>query len=340
MPPQRPPRRRGARSSNHSSWAASESSAETLVAVCAAGVPDKTLGALYALEATAFARCPRCVRFDLLVAVSPFPGDRTADYAEAAGLTVLRQPAPLGLSDLWNRVVRFAFFSGRRYQNLILSNNDVLVPAGAVGSLVQALGRAPNQVAVTLTQRGGGVEPLGGAGRPLAGADPDLVAFAEHPVNFMAVQARLSCAGGGGEGGGSSSGGEEVVSVQLRKSFTGFFWGLAKSAAASALLADGSGRLFNTTARLNFGQEAELLAQLKGGVNLHLSAYVHHFRGQTLGGCQNGHKDCAHWQEGHRADASFHINEYTPPRPEAPRAVPWWEPAFGGFSPTTWRPTR
>ena len=66
----------------------------------------------------------------------------------------------------------------------------------------------------------------------------------------------------------------------------------------SLLLKDGSGRLFNTTARLNFGQETELVDRLQGAIPVvvNLAAYVHHFRGQTLGGCQNGHRDCAQWQ--------------------------------------------
>jgi len=81
-------------------------SSKTLLAICAAGVPDKTLGAVLSLEAaladlsdTCTAGGDRnafvCTRFDLVVGVSPFPGDRTAEHLEMAGLYVLRQPVLL-----------------------------------------------------------------------------------------------------------------------------------------------------------------------------------------------------------------------------------------------------
>jgi hypothetical protein len=97
--------------------------APTLIAFCAAGVTDKTVGALLSLESgvgdphrcalptpqTQVAADPSqrgshhaadpltCASFDVVVGVSPFPGDRTAEFLEAGGVAVLRQPAPLGL---------------------------------------------------------------------------------------------------------------------------------------------------------------------------------------------------------------------------------------------------
>ena len=75
----------------------------------------------------------------------------------------------------------------------------------------------------------------------------------------------------------------------------------------------------------------------KGPVAVILSAYVHHYRGQTLGGCQNGHRDCAQWQTGHHADQTYHINGYSPKK-DPPRVKAWWEPDFHNPSPFAWKP--
>lgn len=268
--------------------------------------------------------------------MSPYPGDATADYLEAAGVAVLRQPAPLGLSDLWNRLVRFAF-KEHQYQHLLVSNNDVLIPPGAVGGMSLLLQAQPRKIVTPLSQKGGGLESLGNNGAPLGGAATDLLAFAEHPLNFRVAQAHLSRSAYGPQ---CSSQKEASISMpySLRKSFVGFFFGIHRDMAAALMLPDGSGRLLNTTARLNFGQEAELIDRLNGGaqVAVNLAVYVHHFRGQTLGGCQNGHRDCAQWQLGHHADQTYHINGYSP-RKDVPRTIPWWEPDFGNDSPFAWK---
>jgi len=319
----------------------------TLLAICAAGVPDKTVGAILALESGLMRRqrvdddgtawCGghpfTCAAFDLVVGVSPFPGDNTAAFLEAAGIFVLRQPTALGLSDLWNRIVRFAF-TDHNYAHLIISNNDVLIPPGSVGATTTLLDLMPRKIATVLSQKGGATESLGNKMSPLESAAEDAVAFAEHPLNYRAVQALLT----GSMVDCSKQTNELSVPYLERKSFVGFFWGITSELAKGLLLEDGSGRLFNTTARLNFGQEAELMDRLNGGaqVTLNVAAYVHHFRGQTLGGCQNGHRDCAQWQVGHHADQTYHINHYAPQKIKH-RVVPWWEPDFGNQSPHAWK---
>ena len=96
--------------------------------------------------------------------------------------------------------------------------------------------------------------------------------------------------------------------------------------------------MFNDSAHMNFGQEAEIGERISKSKRsfvavLNTNSYVHHFRGQTLGGCQNGHKDCAQWQIGHRPDQNYHITEYKAPR-VAPRTPPWWEPEWGPAKPS------
>ncbi len=332
--------------------------APTLIAFCAAGVTDKTVGALLSLESgvgdphrcalptpqTQVAADPSqrgshhaadpltCASFDVVVGVSPFPGDRTAEFLEAGGVAVLRQPAPLGLSDLWNRLVRYAFLEqppppppqhqqrqtlrqrqhhqhqpkAYRYEYLLISNNDVLVAPGSVGAVAAYLSHNPSRIATVLTQKGGGLESLGD--RVLGKAGPELVAFAEHPMNYRAVQAALVRSGihhrrrtaatkesppeqlsalerlrrerGRKE---PTFGADEATAEQRlrfidRRTMVGFFWGVSRSLAKGLLVPDGSGRLFNTTARLNFGQEAELVDRMPKtgytGCRLRLLTYL------------------------------------------------------------------
>ena len=80
-----------------------------VVSMTCAGVYPRTVTALLSLSGH--------VRgdFDVVVAASPRPGDETADALEAAGFRVLRQPRPVGLTDLWNRAVADAANRGYAY---------------------------------------------------------------------------------------------------------------------------------------------------------------------------------------------------------------------------------
>jgi hypothetical protein len=229
------------------------------------------------------------------VGVSPFPGDRTADYLEAAGIMVLRQPAASGLSDLWNRIVRFAFFDKSNngpYEFLVISNNDVLIPPGALGATKAVLSHSPNSIATAVSQNGGATSSLGSPrGMPLDEASKDTLSFAEHSLNYQVVQnhlmhSTLDC---------SSTPSRVIIPFVPGKKFIAFFWGLSRDLTSRLILKDGSGRLFNTTASLNFGQETELLERYQQvstvseiisehRLMLGTAAYIHHFRGQTLGG--------------------------------------------------------
>ena len=79
--------------------------------------------------------------------VSAGPRARNAESPtqalEAAGYEVLRQPQAVGLTDLWNRAVRLGLERG--YASILLANNDVLVPDGAIGLLRAALEAEPRR---------------------------------------------------------------------------------------------------------------------------------------------------------------------------------------------------
>ena len=261
-----------------------------LVVVTCSSVRRKTVQALVSLEATRDA-------FDLLVAVSPFPGDDSAAYAAAAGLSVLLQPEPLGLTDLWNRAFAYAVAHG--YEALVLSNNDVLVPDGAVDGLVAGLawGGSPSQpvpVVSAVSNAAGGMDYAAWSGEVPAAAH----ALHEHPLAYVRTAEALGAA--------------LPNDLQLAPvdGFTAYFWAIGREAATAVAFPDGS--LFDADAHMNFGQEKDLVDRLRkaelGRPHAVLSSFVHHYRGATLAPCKNGQFDCAYWQKGHRQDESRELD--------------------------------
>ncbi|KAH8047553.1 hypothetical protein JL722_12996 [Aureococcus anophagefferens] len=243
--------------------------------------------------------------FDLVVCASPRPGDRTADALEAAGYEVLRQPGAVpeatGLTDLWNRAVALGLARG--YEAILVANNDVLVPDGAVAALLAAL-RAPSPprlkspkppVVVPAPNDGGGSYHF------YAADGAREASYAGQALSFARV-------GGGAATPIRNAWARDVANVGYRlPGWTAFFF-LLDAAWARAHLLEG-GRLWNDTRWKNFGQEAELSKRTRTKVEYAPDAYVFHFRGGTLGAkaCQNGHKDCATWQKNHRPDVGVYV---------------------------------
>lgn len=232
---------------------------------------------------------------------SPRPGDATADALEAAGYRVLRQPDAVGLTDLWNRVAAYALRADYRFFALL--NNDVLVPDGAFAALTAAL-LAPNglrspkpPIAACAPNAGGGsyffLDFDGDAERKYA-ASP--LAYARVGSAASRARPRLSAWAEGQRG----------IGFRLPG------WTAYCSLFDVAWVRDHAfpdGRLWNDTRWKNFGQEAELTKRTRTKVEYVPDAAVFHFRGGTLPAkaCQNGHRDCATWQSGHRRDMRIDV---------------------------------
>lgn len=114
-------------------------------------------------------------------------------------------------------------------------------------------------------KQGGSTDNLGGDGFLLQGAQGDISKFGENFLNYRITQKHILKTNHQCENGGAKD--ALLISQVPRKQFVGFFWGLSKELSDSLLLSDGSGRLINTTARLNFGQETEISERLGHGTD-------------------------------------------------------------------------
>lgn len=73
---------------------------------------------------------------DVLI-VDDASNDGTVAYADKESIRIITKPKPLGLTDSWNKA--YQVFKKEGYKNLILSNNDLLIPPGAVESVLEGL---------------------------------------------------------------------------------------------------------------------------------------------------------------------------------------------------------
>lgn len=73
---------------------------------------------------------------DLLV-VDDASEDGTVSYCTENGIRVVAKPEPRGVTDSWNTAYRV--FRDEQYDLLLLANNDILIPRGALEVLIQSL---------------------------------------------------------------------------------------------------------------------------------------------------------------------------------------------------------
>lgn len=220
----------------------------------------------------------------------------------------------VGLSDLWNKVIRYGITNG--YEHVFVINNDVLIGDGTIGSLVAMLKESDASLVLPTTRQGAGsMAPRAWAapgtdkdGRPGGRAyEPRKASnfnFIGSPLSFNRLQsemnAKLELVQSGPEQGKRKA----VVATNV-PSFMAFFWGVKAEWVKAHLLPDGTGRLFNNTRWMNYGQEAHL-KNTHPDMNIAgcLNSFAYHYRGSTLvsGACKNGWLDCAPWQKNHRPD--------------------------------------
>lgn len=76
---------------------------------------------------------------DVLVVDDATPGREIADFCATKGLLFMTKPKPKGLTHSWN--LAYEFFRKERYQNCILSNEDVRFPQGFSKDLLEGLAK-------------------------------------------------------------------------------------------------------------------------------------------------------------------------------------------------------
>ena len=258
----------------------------TLVVATCAGVWPRTLSLILSLEGS------QADDFDFMLAVTPRDNDQSDAFTRAAGIPTLVQPKPIGLTDLWNLVVKRGLADGRR--NLFIINNDVLLGDGGIASMVSALETSGADLVVPSTRFGAGQTncPLYEQSARAKGKKAELDSFISSPANYRRVQMELL--------------NDRVIGDHLTArgvpTFMAFCFGLRLDWAKKHLLSDG--RLWNDTRWKNYNQEKSLMESANPRVEVALNSFVYHFRGSTLepGPCKNGWLDCATWQTGHRPD--------------------------------------
>ncbi len=67
--------------------------------------------------------------------------DDTVDICNEYGVEVITKSEGMGLTDSWNR--GYSQFKSKKYDYLILANNDILIPKGAINELVEIFERWP-----------------------------------------------------------------------------------------------------------------------------------------------------------------------------------------------------
>ena len=95
--------------------------------------------------------------FDVIV-IDDMREDDTVTYVRSKGLEVVALDTPAGTTRAWNEAYRFAL--RHDYDILFISNNDVLIPSGAVRFMQEELELGSVGIAVPLTSlKGAGFNP-------------------------------------------------------------------------------------------------------------------------------------------------------------------------------------
>ena len=232
---------------------------DTLLVVTSCNELAVTLKALATLEDNDDA-------FDVLV-VDDFSAADTVDRIRRRGFAVVGKERVTGLTHSWN--LGYQAFERGGYANLILSNNDVLVPSGAVAGVQRALRDYPFVVPMS-TLKGAGHNPTQ-AITSLCRTDVSFESYLSAPSNYRAVQAAVGTACRG-----------ERIAVPQKVRFNGFFF--AFRAPEVRALEHRPGELFNPRNPL-FGQEDNIVrAFTSAGIKTPITkdAFVHHYKSATV----------------------------------------------------------
>lgn len=223
----------------------------TLICMTTANQVEYTSKALISI-----ANAQITIPYEVLV-IDDASEDGTADVCRALGVSVIQKPDSMGLTDSWNRAYR-AFVDGK-YKTLIIANNDILVPRGAIEELVAALesfalvgplssrNGVSHQPAQILTQN----YPC-----PIDDEDPANVQLVQ---DFIQKQGRSNAC------------------VELPY-LNGFFFAMSRQIIQFELP---DGNLFDP-GNVNTKNEEDLCRRLPQGKAVCLRAFIFHFKGKSF----------------------------------------------------------
>lgn len=201
---------------------------------------------------------------DVLVVDDATPSHEIADFCATKGLLFITKPEPKGLTHSWN--LAYKFFSEGKYQNCILSNDDVRFPQGFSKGLLEGLkkfdlvGSLSNQPGHQPKQR-----------------LPESLLAKANPENIDEIQ-------------------KELLKLFKDKPFeqlpyfNGFCFAFGKSIGRFMF----SDNLLFNPENINIEQEADLSKRMqcsKGKVGMCKTSYVFHWKNVTLKNCGSNRQE-------------------------------------------------
>ncbi len=207
-----------------------------------------------ALQSIANARI--AVPYELLV-IDDASDDGTPDVCREMGVSVIQKSDAMGLTDSWNRAYR-AFVDGK-YKALIIANNDILVPCGAIEELVAAL-ESFALVGPLSSRNGVSHQPaqilMQNYPCSIDDEDPDNVQMVQ---DYIQKQIRSS----------------ECVELPY---INGFFFAMSRQIIKFELP---DGNLFQSD-NVNTNNEEDLCRRMPQGKAVCLHAFIFHFKGKSF----------------------------------------------------------
>lgn len=241
-----------------------------MLAVPTANVWEKTQLMLHSLAAITDP-------FELVV-VDELSSDGTVEALKAANVTVLQTRNAYGVTFNWN--LAYTRWKAGNSPYLFISNNDVLIPNGALTALANAMtpeGGDCDVIAPLSTVLGKGWWGRYEGAEVLFGLSPRASAFIQQPLNYQIVQDVLSKCGCQG-----MAAVRQNRSLHKKPGFSGFFFGVRRSSIDRFQF--NATHLFDPAKR-NLGQETDLTSRLdarKGKICLHTGTWVFHYKGSTI----------------------------------------------------------
>ena len=187
--------------------------------------------------------------------------DGTVKYLTESKYLFKGRGTPKGLTYSWN--IAYKKFKNEKYQNLIISNNDVLFSKQSLEDLIKNLHQFTFVVPLT-TKKGAGHNWQEQA---INQYYPGLVRLAEQSQSYLKVQQKLI-----------QLGSKTKQYHKTLKRFNGFIFGMNRNIIKYEFDKD---NLFNPR-NTNVGQEADLGRRLKEPIILSLTSFIYHFKGVSF----------------------------------------------------------
>jgi hypothetical protein len=203
--------------------------------------------------------------------------------AEIWGVDVLRwgnvRDGPMGLTHTWNLVWQYALDRG--YKNLIIANNDILIPDGTIDKLTRSLSSGNWDVLIPTVSARGSVYHHHTLNQKFEGVKK----WSDQPLHYQNVADSLSA--------------NYPASISRTNKINGYMMTFRVEALRHYQFNSSSAELFDPQFR-NTKNEDDLFKRINGSLNtgVHDTAFVFHVKGYTVGRPGSGDRNAKTFQIG------------------------------------------